>query len=113
MSVAARAIYPYVTYKATKSAMIAFTEQLAVRGAPFGVRANCILPGLIDTPMAVDTRAREFNKPRAEVAAERDARVLLRNKMGSAWTSPMARSTSPPTKRISSLAWLCRSTAAR
>ncbi len=84
-SVAARAIYPYVTYKATKSAMIAFTEQLAVRGAPFGVRANCILPGLIDTPMAVDTRAREFNKPRAEVAAERDARVLLRNKMGSAW----------------------------
>ncbi|MEQ9641499.1 MAG: SDR family NAD(P)-dependent oxidoreductase [Alphaproteobacteria bacterium] len=84
-SVAARAIYPYVTYKVTKSAMIAFTEQLAVRGAPHGVRANCILPGLIDTPMAVDTRAREFNKPRAEVAAERDARVLLRNKMGSAW----------------------------
>ena len=84
-SVAARAIYPYVTYKVTKSAMISFTEQLAVDNAPYGVRANCILPGLIDTPMAVDTRARAFNKPRAEVAAERDQRVLLRNKMGTAW----------------------------
>ena len=35
--------------------------------------------------MAVDTRAREFNKPRAEVEAERDAKVPLRNKMGTAW----------------------------
>ena len=44
-----------------------------------------ILPGLIDTPMAVDTRARVSGKSRAEVAAERDARVPLRRKMGTAW----------------------------
>ena len=37
-----------------------------------------ILPGLIDTPMAVDTRARVTGKSRAEVAAARDARVPLR-----------------------------------
>ena len=49
------------------------------------VQANTILPGLMDTPMAVDTRAREWNKPRAEVAAARDARVPLRHKMGTAW----------------------------
>ena len=46
-SVAAREnSYPLVTYKATKAAMIAFTEQLALQNAPYGIRANCILPGL-------------------------------------------------------------------
>ena len=77
--------YPLVTYKATKAAMIAFTEQLALANAPYGIRANCILPGLMDTPMAVDTRARAANRSRAEIAAERDARVPLRGKMGTGW----------------------------
>ena len=35
--------------------------------------------------MAVDTRARSTGRPRAEIAAERDRRVPLRHKMGSAW----------------------------
>src|ERR1700758_2741044 len=85
-SVAAREnSYPLVAYKATKAAMIAFTEQLALQNARYGIRANCILPGLMDTPMAVDTRARASNRSRAEVAAERDARVPLRGRMGTAW----------------------------
>ena len=85
-SVAAREnTYPLVAYKATKAAMIAFTEQLALQNAPYGIRANCILPGLMDTPMAVDTRARTSNRSRAEVAAERDAKVPLRGKMGTGW----------------------------
>ena len=49
------------------------------------IRANAILPGLMDTPMAVDTRARRTGKSRAEVAAMRDAHVPLRKKMGTAW----------------------------
>jgi NAD(P)-dependent dehydrogenase (short-subunit alcohol dehydrogenase family) len=85
-SVAAREnSYPLVAYKATKAAMIAFTEQLALQNARYGIRANCILPGLMDTPMAVDTRARASNRSRAEVAAERDARVPLRGRMGTGW----------------------------
>jgi NAD(P)-dependent dehydrogenase (short-subunit alcohol dehydrogenase family) len=84
-SLAAIEKYPYVTYKATKAAMIAFTEQVAIQNAEFGIRANVILPGLMDTPMAVDTRARKTGKSRAEVAAMRDARVPLRRKMGTAW----------------------------
>ena len=59
--------YPLVAYKATKAAMIAFTEQMALHNAPYGIRANCILPGLMDTPMAVDTRARATNRSRAEI----------------------------------------------
>src|SRR6202165_5173848 len=84
-SMAAITTYPYVAYKATKSAMIAFTEQLAYQNAQYGIRANVILPGLMNTPMAVDTRAREFKKSRAEVEAERDAKVPLRRKMGTGW----------------------------
>jgi NAD(P)-dependent dehydrogenase (short-subunit alcohol dehydrogenase family) len=65
--------------------MIAFTQQLALDNASYGVRANVILPGLMNTPMAVDTRVRATGKARAEIAAERDAKVPLRGKMGTAW----------------------------
>ena len=84
-SLAAWEQYPYVTYKATKSALIAYTQQLAIQNAEYGIRANVILPGLMDTPMAVDTRARATGKSRAEVAAMRDAKVPLRKRMGTPW----------------------------
>jgi len=84
-SLAALENYPNVAYKASKSAMIAFTKQVAIENAGHGIRANVILPGLMDTPMAVDTRARKTGKSRAEVAAMRDAHVPLRRKMGTAW----------------------------
>jgi NAD(P)-dependent dehydrogenase (short-subunit alcohol dehydrogenase family) len=84
-SVAAWEQYPNVVYKATKAGLIAFTQQIAIQNAEHGIRANVILPGLMDTPMAVDTRARATGKSRAEVAAGRDARVPLRHKMGTAW----------------------------
>jgi NAD(P)-dependent dehydrogenase (short-subunit alcohol dehydrogenase family) len=84
-SIAAWVDYSLVVYKATKAAMIAFTQQLALQNAAYGVRANVILPGLMNTPMAVDTRARATGKTRAAIAAERDKQVPLRAKMGSAW----------------------------
>ncbi|MED5360514.1 MAG: SDR family oxidoreductase, partial [Pseudomonadota bacterium] len=84
-SMAAWSNYPWVGYKTTKSAVIALTEQTAARNAQYNIRANVILPGLMDTPMAVDTRAREWNKPREEIAAERDAKVPLGRKMGTGW----------------------------
>src|SRR5919205_767418 len=74
-SAAAVENYPYVTYKATKSAMVAFTKQIAIQNAEYGVRANVILPGLMDTPMAVENQARAMGKSRAEGAALRDAKV--------------------------------------
>jgi NAD(P)-dependent dehydrogenase (short-subunit alcohol dehydrogenase family) len=84
-SMAVITTYPYVAYKATKSAMVSFTEQLAYQNAQYGIRANVILPGLMNTPMAVDTRAREFRKTRAEIEAMRDAQVPLGKKMGTGW----------------------------
>lgn len=84
-SAAAVESYPLVAYKATKAAMLAFTEQVAIQNAEYGIRCNTILPGLMDTPMAVDTRVRATGKTRAEVEAERNAKVPLRRRMGTAW----------------------------
>ncbi len=83
-STAAWEDYPWVSYKATKAAVIAMTKQIAIQNAEFGVRANVILPGLMDTPMAVDRRAEIWGRSRAEVAAERDAKVPLGH-MGTGW----------------------------
>ncbi|TAL93187.1 MAG: SDR family oxidoreductase [Paraburkholderia sp.] len=83
-SAAALGKYPYAAYKATKAGVIAFTEQLALQNAPFGIRANCVLPGLIATPMAVDTRVREWNQSREQVEAERNAKVPL-GRQGTGW----------------------------
>lgn len=38
-------------YSALKAAMINWTETLALELAPVGVRANCICPGIVDTPI--------------------------------------------------------------
>ncbi len=83
-STAALEDYPWVAYKASKAGLIAMTKQIAIQNAEYGVRANVILPGLMDTPMAVDRRAEVWGRPRAEVAAERDAKVPLGH-MGTGW----------------------------
>lgn len=84
-SIAAWAQYPLIAYKASKAAMIAFTQQIAVQNAEFGVRVNVILPGLMATPMAIEARAKDWQRSRADIIAERDAQVPLRHKMGTAW----------------------------
>jgi NAD(P)-dependent dehydrogenase (short-subunit alcohol dehydrogenase family) len=82
---ATKAIRPEVAYATSKGAVNAFTINVAMSYADRGIRCNAILPGLMDTPMAVDTRARTWGQTRAEVAAMRDAKVPLRRKMGTAW----------------------------
>jgi NAD(P)-dependent dehydrogenase (short-subunit alcohol dehydrogenase family) len=42
---------PYITYYATKSAMLGLTRGIALEYAAQGIRANAVLPGLMDTPM--------------------------------------------------------------
>jgi NAD(P)-dependent dehydrogenase (short-subunit alcohol dehydrogenase family) len=40
-----------IAYAASKAAVIALTREIAVQYAAKGIRANAILPGLMDTPM--------------------------------------------------------------
>jgi NAD(P)-dependent dehydrogenase (short-subunit alcohol dehydrogenase family) len=39
-----------VAHSVTKGGVVAMTRQLAAEGAPYGVRVNCVSPGMIDTP---------------------------------------------------------------
>ncbi len=55
-----------------------------MENARAGVRANAILPGLIDTPMAINRRAQERGVPADVIRKERDELVPM-GYMGSAW----------------------------
>ena len=76
---------PYVVYSATKGAALAFTRSVALEYAARGIRANAILPGLMNTPMIVE--------PLKETYAGGDVDEMIRirdaqcptGKMGDAW----------------------------
>ena len=83
-SLAVLEAYPFLGYKTTKTAIIALTQNLAMAHADAGVRVNSILPGLMDTPMAIEPRVAQ-GTPREQVVAARNARVPLGGRMGTAW----------------------------
>lgn len=78
-------VSPTVAYKTAKGAINALTTHMAIENAGRGVRVNAILPGLVDTPMAIERRAREMGVPRDEVRAMRRLRVPLKSHQGTAW----------------------------
>jgi NAD(P)-dependent dehydrogenase (short-subunit alcohol dehydrogenase family) len=88
-STAAVLDYPNIAYKTSKAGVIALTENIAIRFAPHGIRANCILPGLMDTPMAIESRVGTNGATREEVKAARSALVPL-GAMGTAWDTAEA-----------------------
>ena len=71
-------------YKVSKAGVNALVQALATTNARHNVRANAVLPGLIDTPMAVDAPARALGRPREELAERRAAGVPMKHQ-GSAW----------------------------
>lgn len=83
-SMAVRSRYPLVGYKTTKTAILGLTENLAITNADHGIRVNTILPGLMNTPMAIENRVTETTS-REEVIAGRDRQVPLGRRMGTAW----------------------------
>ena len=42
-------------YAASKGAMFAFTKSIGVELAPFGILANCVAPGWVDTDMSASS----------------------------------------------------------
>ena len=75
--------YPYFAYYATKAAVNQATVALAMQYARQGIRANCIMPGLIDTPLIYKQISTQYASVEEMVAA-RNALVPL-GQMGTAW----------------------------
>jgi NAD(P)-dependent dehydrogenase (short-subunit alcohol dehydrogenase family) len=74
-----------LAYKSSKAGVNALTQGLALEAAPYGVRVNAILPGLMETPMAIEGRMQAYGQTRGEVSQPRHARVPLKGGMGSGW----------------------------
>ena len=68
---------PTVAYKTSKAGLNAYTQTLAVGNAKYGIRANVIMPGLMNTPMAIEGIAAALDIPKEELIARRDALVPL------------------------------------
>jgi NAD(P)-dependent dehydrogenase (short-subunit alcohol dehydrogenase family) len=77
--------HDHVGYSAGKAGLVQFTRQIAVRYGPKGIRANTIIPGLIDTP-PLEHRVAKL-KGRADLAtlrSEAKTRVPL-GRRGDGW----------------------------
>ena len=80
----------FVGYKVSKAGVNALTHSIAWGNAKFGIRANTIMPGLLDTPMAIESHIQFSGRSADDIRAERDATVPLANGMGTAWDTAYA-----------------------
>ena len=74
-----------LAYKTAKAGVNAMTQNLAIENVTYGVRVNAILPGLMDTPMAIERRVSEGAVSRRTIRQERNAQVPLGRQMGTGW----------------------------
>ena len=84
-SIAAICSTGIVAYKTSKAGVNALTHQIAMENAKYNIRANAIMPGLMNTPMAIEGISKARGIPKEELISQRDARVPLGGKMGTAW----------------------------
>ena len=78
----------YLSYYTTKGAVLPFTRSIAVQYARQGVRANAVLPGLMDTPM-VEAISQAYADTLAggdkEAMRRQRAEIVPMGRMGDAW----------------------------
>jgi NAD(P)-dependent dehydrogenase (short-subunit alcohol dehydrogenase family) len=76
---------PYITYYTSKSAILGFTQGVALQYAKKGIRANAILPGLMNTPMIREPLKETYGGGDVEKMIQvRDAQCPMGH-MGDAW----------------------------
>ena len=77
--------YPHLAYSVTKAANTQFIRMIAQQYADKGIRANTVVPGLIDTPRIANTVAMMFSENGLDEArAARDRQVPM-GRSGTAW----------------------------
>ena len=76
---------PYISYSTSKGAIVPFTRSVALQYAGQGIRANAVLPGLMNTPMIVEPLKDSYGAGGLEEMIEmRDAQCPMGH-MGDAW----------------------------
>ena len=75
--------YAYCAYAASKGAVNSFTQSVALQYAARGIRANCILPGVMDTPH-IYRQISGFHASREEMVEARH-RLSPTGRMGDGW----------------------------
>lgn len=89
-SIAAVTSTRMAAYTSSKAAVNALTMHLAGANARHGVRVNAIMPGLLDTPMAIESISAATGVDVEQVRAGRHAVVPLGKHMGTAWDTAYA-----------------------
>jgi NAD(P)-dependent dehydrogenase (short-subunit alcohol dehydrogenase family) len=79
-----------IAYEVSKAGVNRLTLSVATANARYGLRCNAVLPGLMDTPMAVGGTAQASGRSIDDTRAERGARVPLKGGMGTAWDTAHA-----------------------
>jgi NAD(P)-dependent dehydrogenase (short-subunit alcohol dehydrogenase family) len=77
--------FPHIAYGVTKAAVIQFTKLIALQHAGDGIRANTIVPGLIDTPRIVNSVAKMYSADDLGRARAARDRQVPAGRMGVAW----------------------------
>lgn len=77
-------------YKVSKAGMNALTHQMAIRNAKKGIRVNTIMPGLLNTPMAIEGISTALDIKKEDLIKARDEMVPLKGGMGDAWDTAYA-----------------------
>jgi NAD(P)-dependent dehydrogenase (short-subunit alcohol dehydrogenase family) len=75
--------YPYAAYYAAKAAVNNFTMGLALQYAKDGIRANAVMPGLMNTPLIHQQISGQY-KDADDMVRARDAACPM-GRMGTAW----------------------------
>ncbi len=74
-----------LAYKTSKAGVHALTHSIATGNAKYGIRANVVMPGLIETPMAIEGISKVRGVSKKELIQARNERVPLAGGMGTAW----------------------------
>ena len=80
---------PQVAYAAAKAALMHFTHTSAVIHAPERIRMNCVVPGLMHTPLFEGLAAKYANGDTEGFAAHRNNQVPMKH-MGDGWDTAHA-----------------------
>lgn len=81
--------FPYAAYTASKAAVVALMQNIAAQYAGQGIRANCVLPGLMDTPMIREPLAAAYGGDVDAMIATRH-RQSPTGRMGTGWDTAYA-----------------------